>query len=97
MESLLYLFVFLLISLSIVDLWTNSYIFSAIRNRISRVNFSKILVCPECFSFWVGLILSFTFDPLIGFPGLSHYYLSHIFCGTLTFLVTRAVYNKGIL
>lgn len=97
MDALLYLFVFLLICISITDLWSSSFIFSNLRNKVSRLPYSKVLICPECFSFWIGLILSITFDPLIGYPGLSHFYLSNIFCGSVTFLFARLLYSKGIL
>ncbi len=97
MDALLYLFVFLLISISITDLWTNSYIFSRPRNWLSRLSYSKIMICAECFSFWVGFSLSFAFNPLIAFPGLHHFYFSHIFSGTITYLVARLLYGKGIL
>jgi hypothetical protein len=97
MDALLYLFVFLLISISLTDIWTNGYIFTPLRNWVSRLNFGKLLICPECFSFWVGFFLSFIFDPLIGFPGMSHYFLSHVFSGTVTFLMARFLYGKGVL
>lgn len=97
MDAILSLFVFLLISLSITDLWTSSYIFSRLRNWISRLPYSKVLICAECFSFWVGVFLSIVFDPLIGYSGLGHYYLSNIFCGALSFLISRLLYSKGIL
>jgi len=97
MDALLYLFVFVLISTSITDIWTSSYVFSGIRNWVSRLRFSKVLICPECFAFWVGFGLSFVFDPLVSYPGIGHYYLSHVFCGTIAFLVARILYNKGVL
>jgi hypothetical protein len=97
MEAILYLFIFILINLSVVDLWTCSYILSSIRNKVSRLPYSKLLICPECAAFWLGFGLSFIFNPLIVLPGIGHYCLSNIFCGTIAFVTTRFVYSKGIL
>jgi hypothetical protein len=95
METLTSLLVFLLISLSITDLWTSSYIFNWLRNRISRLPYTKVFICPECFSMWIGIGLSLFFNPIL--PFFHCIILSHLFCGSLSYLLARFMYSKGIL
>lgn len=92
--------IFILISLSISYMWSFSEIFRPIRNFIAKIPYiRRPLICPECSSFWMGLLTSFIFNPiypLIGFTYLNMI-ISHLLCGLLTHLVAANLYKKQIL
>jgi hypothetical protein len=87
--------VFLLISVSIAYMWSNAEIFLPLRNRISRIPYiRKPFICPECFSFWAGIIASLVYNPFIGVIPIV---INNITCGLITHLVTCILYKKEIL
>jgi len=84
---------FLFISLSFSYMWSFSDIFQPIRNIVSKIPYiRKPLICPECSSFWIGLVASFIYNPIIlhcSFIGLEN-----IICGLVTHLVACFIYKK---
>jgi hypothetical protein len=83
---------FLCISLSISYAWSFSDIFKSIRNKISKFKFSKPLICPECCSFWIGLMSSFIYNPFILDFNLIG--LTNILCGLVTHLFACFLYKN---
>jgi len=83
----LYLFPF--ICFAITGIITQEYIFHWLRKRIKF----KLLHCPNCFSFWAGLMVSFLFPPLYSI------YLSPILYGLISYTICRItmiwLMNKG--
>jgi hypothetical protein len=90
--------VFALMSVGVSHLWSHADIFSPLRNWIARFTFlRKILLCPECCSFWIGLIISFMFNPLAGVLVYNVHFMSHVFSGVITYLFASFLYKKSIL
>jgi len=90
--------VFLFMSIGLSHLWSHSSIFQTTRNYLSKIKIlRKVLLCPECFSFWIGFALSFCFNPLAGVLVYKVSFLSHVLCGVITYLFASFFYNKNIL
>jgi len=82
--------------------WSFSEIFVPVRNiiayKVGKKKWSKIFLCPECNSFWVGLIVSFFINPVL--PYISAFnvlFISNIFCGLIVFLICSILYKRQIL
>ena len=84
---------FILLSLSVSYMYSFSDIFKFVRNKISYIPYiRRPLSCPECASFWFGLLVSFLYNPVhlsLDFP-----LLSNIFCGLVTHLFASFIYKK---
>ena len=83
------LFVYLSLSLSISYMWSFSTILKPVRQFISKVRYIRVpLLCPECSSFWFGLLVSFLYNPIqvISF--------SNIFCGLITHFYASLLYKR---
>ena len=91
---LLNLIYFLCLSLSVSYMYSFSEIFKPVRNNISYIPYiRRPLSCPECSSFWFGLIVSFIYNPI-------HFdftvpFLSNIFCGLVTHLFACFLYKQN--
>jgi hypothetical protein len=84
---------FLFISLSFSYMWSFSNIFQPIRNIVSRIPYIRTpLICPECSSFWFGLLTSFIYNPII--LTYSFWGLENVICGLVTHLVACFLYKK---
>ena len=95
LELLCGLLIYLLLSLSIAHMWSHADIFTSCRNKIAKIPYiRRPLICPECFSFWAGLGVSFLFNPL---SSIIYSIISNIFCGLITHLVADALYKNDIL
>ena len=83
------LIIYLILSLSISFIWSFTEIFTPIRNFVAKIPYvRKPLLCPECCSFWVGLLISFLYNPL------SHSIIfSNIFLGAATHLFACFLYK----
>lgn len=84
---------FLLISLSFSYMWSFSEIFRSPRNLISKIPYiRRPFICPECCSFWVGLAVSFLYNPIV----LDHTFLGlpNIICGLTTHLIACFLYKN---
>jgi len=92
--------VFLLMSVGVSHLWSHADVFSWPRNKIARHCPSwlrMLFLCPECASFWIGMVVSFLFNPLAGVLVYKFHLLSHIMCGVITYLFASFLYKKSIL
>jgi hypothetical protein len=76
---------FLLLSVSVSQMWSFAKIFIPIRNIIAKIPFiSRPLLCPECSSFWIGVAVSLFYNPL---RGEFNFIVATAFAGLLTHLV----------
>lgn len=84
------LIIFILVSYAITSIVTKEYIFYWFRKRFPV----KPFTCPNCFSVWVGIILSFLFPVLIS-P-----WISWLIYGCVSYTTTRLIngylFNKEI-
>lgn len=84
---------FLFISLSFSYMWSFSDIFKSVRNFISKIPYiRRPLICPECSSFWTGLLCSFLYNPIM--LDIKIIGISNIICGLITHLVACFLYKK---
>jgi len=75
-------------------MWSFSEIFSPVRNFVAKIPYiRKPLICPECSSFWMGLLTSFFYNPLIEVVGIP----SFAFCGLATHLFACFIYKLYFL
>jgi hypothetical protein len=95
LEVFLGILIYLLMSLSIAHMWSHANIFTYARNKVAKIPYiRRPLICPECFSFWAGLGVSFIFNPL---ASVLYVGISNIMCGLITHLIADALYKKEIL
>jgi len=88
------IFYYLLLSISTSYMWGFADIFKSLKNKISNIPYiRRMLLCPECSSFWVGLFVSFFYNPLILDVKLP--FLTNIFCGLITHFVF-SILLKGV-
>jgi hypothetical protein len=81
---------YLILSLSLSFMWSFSEIFAPIRNFIAKIPYiRKPFLCPQCSSFWFGIITSLLYNPLFTLFG----YASNIFCGLSAHLVACFLYK----
>ena len=84
------LLTYVVLSISVSFMWSFSEIFSPVRNFIAKIPYiRKPFLCPECSSFWVGVLTSFIYNPL--FVLLGH--TSYAFCGLTVHLVACFLYK----
>lgn len=76
------LLVYLLVCLGVTYAWTDTDITRPIRSLIAKIPYiNKPLLCHECSSFWISLLISFFINPL---EIIINCYISNIlsaFCG----------------
>jgi hypothetical protein len=85
--------VFLLMSLSLSQMFSFSEVFLPIRNFIVKIPYiRKPLLCPECCSFWMGILTSAMFNPFFDMFDAYHI-LSTLFCGLVTHLAACYLYK----
>lgn len=85
-EFLLYI----LLALSVSFVWSFAEIFLPTRNFIAKLPYiRKPLLCPECCSFWIGLLVSFIYNPL--FQELHIF--SFFFAGLSVHLIASFLYK----
>lgn len=83
---------YILISLSFSYMWSFADIFIPVRNFVARIPYiRRPLLCPECSSFWVGLFVSFLYNPLI--LDINVLFLTNICCGLVTHLFACFLYK----
>jgi hypothetical protein len=83
---------FLCISLSFCYIWSFADIFTPIRNFVARIPYvRRPLLCPECASFWIGLFVSYIYNPII--LNINILFLTNICCGLVTHLFACVLYK----
>jgi hypothetical protein len=72
-------------------MYSFSEIFKPVRNKISYIPYvRRPLSCPECASFWFGMLVSCFYNPIV--PDVL--VMSNIFCGLVTHLFAAFLYKK---
>lgn len=80
-------------SISVSYMYSFSAIFKPLRNYISYIPYiRRPLSCPECSSFWFGLMISFLYNPIA--LDIQCLLLTNIFCGLVTHLFASFLYKK---
>jgi len=93
--ELIYLIIFLLISVASSQLWSNSKICGYIRRFIVKIPFIRdVLLCPSCSSFWIAMFVSLFFNPLIG---LMPYIVSNIAISIINYAICGILFKRNIL
>lgn len=88
--------IYLMMSIGVAHMWSHANIFTYLRNRVARVPYiRRPLICPECFSFWAGLGISFLFNPLNTI--ITYFLVSNILCALIAHLFADALYKHEIL
>jgi hypothetical protein len=84
------LLTYVVLSISVSFMWSFSEIFSPIRNFIAKIPYvRKPFLCPECSSFWMGILTSLFYNPLFNTLG----FVSYPFCGLLVHLFACFLYK----
>ena len=95
-ERMLSLIIFLIVSLSIVNIIVYEYVFQWLRDlvirKIPKSLFFSLLNCPVCLGFWVGTLVSFY--PLFDFG--IHFIDNAIICGLLTSFFAKIIFKNHI-
>jgi hypothetical protein len=87
------LFYFICLSLSVSYMYSFSEIFRSVRNIIARIPYiRRPFLCPECASFWFGLLVSELYNPI--HLDFTIPLLTNIFCGLVTHLFACFLYKK---
>lgn len=88
--------IYLFCCLGITYAWTDTDVSRPLRNMVARIPYIRTpLLCHECSSFWISLLLSIFINPLNNYtyPIVSNILLA--FCGF--FINLYCVRNKLIL
>ena len=86
------LIAFILVSLGVSAAWNLADIFRYLRILAGLIPYlNKPLLCPECNSFWIGIIISLFLNPI---SGLTYPILSNFFCGIISHLIAVIFYRK---
>lgn len=84
---------FLCISLSVSYMYSFSEIFKPIRNFISKIPYvRRPFLCPECASFWFGLMCSFLYNPI--YLDFDFFIIKNLLCGLITHIFASFLYKK---
>ena len=89
------LIIYLLVSLGICYAWNDTEVSVPLRNKVAQVPYiHKPLLCHECSSFWISLLLT------IGLNPLSEYcapYISNILSAFCGFFINLVFVRKHII
>ena len=84
---------YVVMSLSVSYMWSFSEIFRKPRNIISQIPYiNKPFICPECCSFWIGLFVSFLYNPIT--LDVNIICISNVMCGLVTHLFASFIYKR---
>lgn len=83
---------YICISLSFSYMWSFADIFIPVRNFVAKIPYvRRPFLCPECSSFWIGLAISFLYNPIV--LNLDLLFLTNICCGLVTHLFACILYK----
>jgi hypothetical protein len=89
------LIIYLFLCLSVSYAWSDTDISRPLRNLIARIPYiRKPLLCHECSSFWVSLMISLFINPL---DGLTYEYLSNIFSSFIGFFINLIFVRNNLI
>lgn len=82
---------FLISSLGASLIWSFEEISIPVKNFIAKYfgKLRKPFLCPECSSFWVGVLFSLIFNPFLNYINL--YIISNIMCGFANYLFFKII------
>jgi hypothetical protein len=84
--------VFVILSMSVSYAWSYAKVTKPLRNLVAKVPYLRVpLLCPDCSSFWFGLLVSFVYNPVL--LDIHIPYLSNIFCGLVAHLFASFLYK----
>jgi hypothetical protein len=87
--------IFLLISISLSQLWSHSKVFSRVRGFITKIPLIRdALLCPPCASFWSALFLTLFLNPLL--PILPMF-IANVSISVVNYAICGILYKKNIL
>ena len=88
-------FIYLFCSLALSYAWSDTEISKPLRNLVARVPYvRKPLLCHECVSFWISLILSFFLNPL---ADLTMPIASNLLSGFCGFFINMVFVRKHLV
>ena len=89
------LILYILISLGVSYMWSFSEIFRPLRNIAARVPIIKYpLICPECSSFWFGLLTYLLiYSPFV----IQNIFVSALLGGLIVHLCACILYKKVLI
>jgi hypothetical protein len=83
---------FVILSLAVSYMWSYSSIFAPIRALTTKIPYVRVpMLCPDCSSFWFGLLVSFLYNPIVLIISLP--LLTNLFCGLVTHLFASFLYK----
>lgn len=86
---------YLLICLGFTYAWSDTEIAIPFRNIVAKIPYIRTpLLCQECCSFWISLLISFFINP---FEQYTLDYLSNIFSGISGFFVNLLFVRRKII
>ena len=87
--------IYLFVSLSLSYAWSDTEASKPLRNLVARIPYiRKPLLCHECVSFWISLILSFFLNPL---ADLTIPIVSNILSGFCGFFINMIFVRKHLV
>lgn len=76
------LLIYLISSLGLCYAWSDTEASRPLRNLAARIPFlNKMLLCHECSSFWISLVLTIFINPLEEYTSVVASHILSAFCG----------------
>lgn len=94
-----YLLLYLFVSIGTSCIWSLSDLFLKPRNIVAKYFPSllrKMLLCMECSSFWIGILISIFICP-VSIPTYDYPFISDICGGVITYLFVKILNNFSVL
>lgn len=89
------LVIYLLVSLGICYAWSDTEVSVPLRNKVATIPYiSKPLLCHECSSFWISLLITLFINPLENYAPL---YISNLFSAFIGFFANLFFVRKHII
>jgi len=89
---LLELLYFVILSLSVSYMWSYASIFAPVRKLIAKIPYVRVpMLCPDCSSFWIGILISLLYNPIILSANIL--LLTNVFCGLVTHFFASFLYK----
>lgn len=86
--------IFIILSVSVSQMWNFSKIFLPVRNLVARIPYIKTpLLCMECSSFWMGVFTSLFYNPFLMY---FNWYIALATAGLVTHLVASYLFKLYI-
>lgn len=83
---------FVILSLSVSYMWSYASIFAPVRKFVAKIPYVRVpMLCPDCSSFWMGILVSFLYNPIVLMINIP--VLTNIFCGLVTHFFASFLYK----